>query len=123
MSLTSRVGVAPSDILKLINTAAAVLDHAPHKDVIVHLSRWLVHCAAICCNPKTVSLLQETEYDLDIDSDTISDNSDTDVSDNDTVKSGLQILPHIHPGPHINNNYLHECQMFGIYFLTLGLPC
>ena len=44
-----------------------------------------------------------------------------------TVKSGLQMLPHIHPGPHINNNYLHEChrvsQMFGIYFLTLGLSC
>ena len=81
--LTSRVEVASSDILKLINTAAAVTDHAPHKDAIVHLPRWLVHCAAICCNPKTVSLLQETEYDLDIDSDTISDNSDTDVSDND----------------------------------------
>ena len=58
-------------------------DHAPHKDAIVHLPRWLVHCVAICCNTKTVSLLQETEYDLDIDSDTISDNSDTDVSDND----------------------------------------
>ena len=70
-------------ILNLINTAAAVTDHAPHKDAIVHLPRWLVHCAAICCNTKTVSLLQETEYDLDIDSDTISDNSDTDVSDND----------------------------------------
>ena len=44
-----------------------------------------------------------------------------------TVKSALQLLPHIHPGPHINNNYLHEyhrvSQMFGIYFLTLGLPC
>ena len=44
-----------------------------------------------------------------------------------TVKSALQLLPHIHPGPHINNNSLHEyhrvSQMFGIYFLTLGLAC
>ena len=83
VSLTSRVGVAPSDILKLVNTDTAVTCHAPHKDAFLHLPRWLVHCAAICCNLKTVSLLQETEYDLDIDSDTISDNSDTDVSDND----------------------------------------
>ena len=83
VSLTSRVEVAPSDMLKLTKAAASVTAHAPHKDAIVHLPRWLVHCAPICCNPKTVSLLQETEYDLDIDSDTISDNSDTDVSDND----------------------------------------
>ena len=93
MSQTRRVEVAPSDKLKLINTAAAVLDHAPHKDVSVHLSRWLVHCAAICCNPNTVSLLQETEYDLDIDSDTISDNSDTDVSDNDDCEKWLANTP------------------------------
>ena len=35
------------------------------------------------CNPKTVSLVQETEHDMDTDSDTSSDNSDTDMSDSD----------------------------------------
>ena len=37
------------------------------------------------CNPKTVSLVQETEHDMDTDSDsdTSSDNSDTDLSDSD----------------------------------------
>ena len=36
-----------------------------------------------CCNPKTVSLVQETEHDLDTDSDTNSGKSDTDVSVSD----------------------------------------
>ena len=39
--------------------------------------------SSTCCNPKTVSLVQETEHDMDIDSDTSSDNPDTDMSDSD----------------------------------------
>ena len=34
-------------------------------------------------NPKTVSLVKETDHDMDTDSDTSSDNSDTYMSDSD----------------------------------------
>ena len=65
--------------------------HAPHKDAVVHLRSWRVHCSLFwkcegsptCCNPKTVSLVQESKHDLDTDSDTISDNTDPDESESD----------------------------------------
>ena len=44
--LRSIVEVVPSDMLKLINTAAAVTAHAPHKYAIFYLPIWLVHFSA-----------------------------------------------------------------------------
>ena len=58
--------------------------------LLTHMQLFI--CAAGCslfckCEGRstcwTVSLVQETEYDVDTDSDTISDNSDTDVSESD----------------------------------------
>ena len=64
--------------------------HAPRKDAVVHLHNWLVHCSASVKAPQpaaiqnTVSLVQETEHDMDTDSDTSSDNSGRAMSDSDT---------------------------------------
>ena len=70
VSLPRKVEVAPSDILKLVNCSCSF-----DKDAVVHLRT--------CCTPKTVSLVQETEHDMDTDSATSSDDSDTDMSDSD----------------------------------------
>ena len=44
-----------------------------------------------------------------------------------TVNSALEMPTHIHLGSHINYHYMHEwhrvSEMFGMYFLTLGLSC
>ena len=89
VSLPSKVEVAPSDILKLINYICSS-DRSCSSQRCSCSSAQLacpLFCkcegSSTCCNPKTVSLVQETEHDMDTDSDTSSDNSDTDMSDSD----------------------------------------
>ena len=89
VSLPSKVEVAPSDILKLINCICSS-DRSCSSQRCSCSSAQLacsLFCkcegSSTCCNPKTVSLVQDTEHDMDTDSDTSSDNSDTDMSDND----------------------------------------
>ena len=88
VSQPSRVEVAPSDILKLIYSCSS---DRPCSSQRCSCSSAQLACSlfckcegsSTCCNPKTVSLVQETEHDMDTDSDTSSDNSDTDTSDSD----------------------------------------
>ena len=69
--------------LSLSTAAAAVTANAPHKSAQMACSLFCkCESTSTCCNPKTVSLEQEAVHDLDTDSDTIRDTSDTDVSDN-----------------------------------------
>ncbi len=89
VSLPSKVEVAPSDILKLINCSCSS-DRPCFWQRCSCLSAQLacsLFCkcegSSTCCNPKTVYLVQETKHDMDTDSDTSSDNSDTYMSDSD----------------------------------------
>ena len=85
VSLPSKVEVSPSDniILKLINCSCS--SDRPCSSQICSCSSAQLACSlfckcegsSTCCNPKTVSLVQGTEHDMDTDSDTSSVNSDT----------------------------------------------
>ena len=69
VSLPSKVGVAPSDILKLINCRCN--SERPCSSQRCSCSSAQLACSlfckcegsSTCCNPKTVSLVQETERD------------------------------------------------------------
>ena len=82
VSPPSRVEVAPSDILKLINCSCSRDKPCSSQRCScssAQMARSLFcKCegSSTCCNPKNVSLVQETEHDMGTDSDTSSDNSD-----------------------------------------------
>ena len=100
VSLSSRVEYAPSGMLINISCSS----DRPCSSQICSCSPAQLACSlfckfegsSTCCNPNTVFLVQGTEYDLDIDSDNISDNSDTDVSETDDCQ---KCLANAHPVP------------------------
>ena len=89
VSLPSKVEVAPSDILKLVNCSCSSDKSCSSQRCSCSSAQpacsLFCNCegSSTCYNPKTVSLVQETEHDMDTDSDTSSDNSDTNMSDSD----------------------------------------